>query len=72
MAQKAMTVSDLIEFLKRQPQHIKVAYRCFSEQTLLEEGDIEVTELCRPRPDGWIQNKRPDMVTEQYLLLPGN
>jgi len=67
-----MTVAEYIEFLKTQPQDIKVAYQCCSEQVLLETKDIEVVDLCHPRPDGWIQNKRPDMETEPYLLLPGN
>lgn len=65
-----MTVSEFIKFLKKQPQDLKVAYQHHSEQCLLETKDIEIEELCHPRPDGWIQNKRPDMETERYLLLP--
>ena len=67
-----MTVAELIKFLKKQPPQLQVAYRCCSEQCLLEEKDIEIQELCKARPDGWIQNKRPDMGTETYLVLPGN
>ena len=67
-----MKVSELIDFLQKQPQDIDVAYCCFSEQRLMDEDDIRVREFCDPRPDGWIQNKRPDMPTRQYLLFPGN
>lgn len=67
-----MTVSELIEFLKTQPQDIKVGYSKYSEQCLLKLEDIELKELCHPRDDGWIQDRRPDMETETYLLLPGN
>jgi len=67
-----VTVAELIHFLKTQRQDVQVAYRCFSEQCLLETNDIEVMDLCHPRPDGWVQNKRPDMETETYLVLPGN
>lgn len=67
-----MTVSELINFLQQQPQDIQVAFRLFSEQRLLEEYDMSVVDLCLPRDDGWIQNKRPDMPTQKYLLLPGN
>lgn len=66
------TVSDLIEHLRTLPQNLPVAYRCCSEQCLLEFKDIEIEELCHPRPDGWIQNKRPDMPSTPYLVLPGN
>lgn len=67
-----MTVAEFIEFLKEQPQDLLVAYEMFSEQCLLEAEQIHIHEFCEPRPDGWIQKKRPDMPTKQYLLLPGN
>ena len=67
-----MTVSELIEFLKTQPQEMQVAYRCYSEQVLMEQKEIRVAEFCEPRPDGWIENKRPDKPTKKYLLFPGN
>lgn len=67
-----MTVKELIKFLKKYPKDMKVAYKIFSEQCILEEDNIEVRELCSPRPDGWIQNHRVDMPTEEYLVLPGN
>ena len=67
-----MTVAELIEFLQAQPQELPVAYRCCSEQSLLEASDIGITYGCMPRPDGWIQNKLGDMPTQPYLMLPGN
>lgn len=67
-----MTVQELIKFLETQPQDLQVAYRCYSEQTLLESEQIRIVEYCEPRPDGWIQDKRPDKPTQQYLMFPGN
>jgi len=67
-----MTVAELIEQLKTYPQDIRVAYKCCSESCLLEADDLEVTEGCIARPDGWVQNKRPDMPRATYLLFPGN
>jgi hypothetical protein len=67
-----MTVKELIEFLKTQPQDLDVAYHCYSEQTLLEVHEIKIENLCAARPDGWIQNHRPDLPTKPYLVFPGN
>ena len=67
-----MNVAELIEFLETQPQGLPVAFRCCSEQCLLEVGEIGIVEACEPRPDGWIQNKRPDRPARQYLMFPGN
>jgi hypothetical protein len=67
-----MTVKELVEFLLTQPQDIQVAYRLMSEQCLLKIVDIEITEECEPRPDGWIQSERPDMPKQTYLMFPGN
>jgi hypothetical protein len=67
-----MTVKELIEFLKTQPENIQVAYRCYSEQCLLETKEIQLEMLCPPRKDGWIQNARPDKTQQQYLVFPGN
>ena len=67
-----MTVSDLIAFLEKQPQDLPVAIKMCSEQCLLDANDIEIDELCEPRPDGWIQHKRPDKPTRLYLVFPGN
>jgi hypothetical protein len=67
-----MKVSQLIAFLKTQPQDIDVCYRCCSEQVLLEADQIKVKHLCEPRPDGWVHDARPDKPTTAYLLFPGN
>lgn len=67
-----MTVNDLINHLQTLPKDLPVAYRLFSEQCLLEIDDIKVVELCEPRSDGWIQNKRPDMPSRKYLLFSGS
>lgn len=67
-----MKVKELIEFLQTQPQELDVAYRCCSEQVILDKDDIVIEEACFPRPDGWIQDKRPDMPYQKYLMFPGN
>jgi len=67
-----MKVSDLIEFLKKQPQDLLVAIEMYSEQCLLDTDEIAIKEFCEPRQDGWIQDKRPDMPTRMYLVFPGN
>lgn len=67
-----MKVSEFIEYLKTQPQDLQVAYRCCSEQCQLDSRQIEIVECCEPRPDGWIQDKRGDMPSQKYLMLPGN
>ncbi|WAC75337.1 hypothetical protein OU995_11825 [Roseateles sp. SL47] len=69
---KPITVSDLIAFLQTQPQHLPVAYLCCSEQTLLRTEDIVVEKGCAPRPDGWVQDARPDQPSIDYLVFPGN
>ncbi len=67
-----MTVSELIEFLQTQPQDIQVGIKMFSEQMLLEKESITIEYNCEPRPDGWIQCKRPDKPQIPYLMFPGN
>ncbi len=67
-----MTVKELIVFLEKRPQDLPVVYRLHSEQILLTEALIEIEELCMPRNDGWVQDKRPDMPTQKYLVFPGN
>ena len=67
-----MNVAELIEFLQTQPQDLEVAYCLHSEQCLMEIRDIGVIKACAARPDGWIQDARPDMPTQEYLLFPGN
>lgn len=67
-----MTVAELIAKLQTMPPHLLVAYCRYSEQCLLEADDLEIVEACLPRPDGWIQGKRPDKPTREYLMFPGN
>jgi hypothetical protein len=67
-----MTVKELIKLLQTYPSTLLVAYKCCSEQNLLEADEIKVIEACDPRYDGWIQNERPDMPKKPYLLFPGN
>jgi hypothetical protein len=67
-----MNVAELINFLQTQPQDIQVAIEMYSEQVLLDVCDIEVKEKCLPRPDGWVEDKRPDKPTQKYLIFPGN
>lgn len=67
-----MTVAELIKILKKQPQDLPVCYMCCSEQMLLKPDDVVIEDLCEPRPDGWVANKRPDKPTQKYLVLPGN
>lgn len=66
-----MLVSELIEYLQKQPQDLQVVYRCSSEQDILESEYIHIKELCTPRPDGWVQNYREDKPSQTYLVLPG-
>ena len=67
-----VTVTELIAFLQTQPQDLQVAYRCYSEQVLIDAEGIGLFEGCLPRDDGWIQHKRPDKPSQTYLLFPGN
>ena len=67
-----MKVSDLIEYLQTQPQHLTVVYRCCSEPSVLQADEIKIKKLCAERPDGWVQNLRDDSLTREYLVLPGN
>lgn len=67
-----MTVAELIQLLKTYPQDLSVVYCLHSEQCLMEADDLDVAELCYPRRDGWVQDKRPDMPSKKYLRFPGN
>lgn len=66
------TVSQLIEHLRQFPPETPVAFKLHSEQCLLELPQVVLTHMCVARPDGWIQNERPDMPTVPYVLFPGN
>ena len=67
-----MKVSELIELLKTYPQDLQVAREMYSEQLLLTTEDLSIEECCQPRPDGWIEHKRPDKPTQTYLVIAGN
>ena len=65
-----MTVAELIKLLEGYPQDLQVVYGIYSEQCLLEEKDVKVFKACKPRPDGWVQDERPDMESIEYLKFP--
>ena len=67
-----MAVKELIKFLQKQPQGLQVAFECYSEHCLLEFDDIKILDLCVPRDDGWVHDKRPDKKSQTYLIFPGN
>lgn len=67
-----ITVKDLIVFLQAQQQDLPIAYCCYSEQCLMGLGNITIIDACKPRLDGWVQDERPDMESQKYLLFPGN
>ena len=67
-----MTVAELIEFLKTQPQDLPVAYQYCSDYSLLEAKDIYIEKLSLPRNDGYIAAGRPDRGKQEYLVFPGN
>ena len=65
-----MTVSELIEFLKTQPQDLTVAIDKYSDYELLTQDDIIVDDHCEPRPDGWIESgKRKGKPFRTYLVF---
>jgi hypothetical protein len=65
-------VKELIAFLQQLDPEMLVAYKCYSEQVILEADEIELKRLSWPRPDGWVHDARPDKPTTEYLLFPGN
>jgi hypothetical protein len=67
-----VTVKELVEYLQKQQQDMRVAYRLFSEQVLIEQLYIGTDVLCGALPDGWIQDSRKDKPLESYLVFPGN
>lgn len=64
-----MTVAELIELLKKQPQELQVAYAVHSEFCLMDERDIRIEVACPPRPDGWVARSRRDWPSQQYLMV---
>lgn len=67
-----MKVHELVNFLQELPQDLDVVYEIWSEQCILERDDISIKELCHPRPDGWVQDARPDKPLIKYVVFPGN
>lgn len=68
-----MTVAELIEFLKTQPQDIIVAFEQYSEWAVMDKESIQVVKGPAPRADGWIHTfYREKDDSHQYLLFPGN
>lgn len=67
-----MTVAELIVVLQTKPQDLQVIYCCYSEHLLLDAEDIDITEACEPRPDGWVHRIRHDKPAQKYLCFPGN
>lgn len=68
---KPITIADLVTHLQTFEQTLPVCYRLFSEQCLLglDERDVAVVECCEPRPDGWVEDKRPDKPSVKYLKI---
>lgn len=67
-----MKVSELIEFLKTQPQDALIAYEKYSEYCAMGHEEIYVRTLCEPRPDGWVHDYRDDKPKALYVIFPGN
>lgn len=67
-----MTVRELIEFLKTQPQDALVAFCQYSDYTAMEAEHIDLMNLQSARVDGYVGEARPDKPTQQWLVFPGN
>jgi hypothetical protein len=68
-----MNVSELIQYLQKQPPDMPVAYQCCSELNSLTPELINIEAHQYPRADGWIgRGERDDRATQTYLVLPGN
>ena len=73
-----MTVAELIEFLKTQPQDIQVAYREFNEYQayetacVLSRGDIQVARFSVTWGPEYLIAQRGNEAAQQYLVFPGN
>lgn len=67
-----MTVKELIEFLKQYPGDALVAYSKYSEQRLMEKDEVSLIEAGKPRPDGWVPDRRPNTGAQTYVMFPGN
>lgn len=67
-----MTVAELIELLKTYPQDLLVVQQMYSEQYIITPDCFTIKTLCKPRPDGWVQNYRADKESQEYLGIAGN
>jgi hypothetical protein len=72
-----MTVAELIEYLRTQPQGLPVIDRGHSEACLLEAEEIKIEEHHLPRSDGWVHTystwkRHSEIPKQEYLVLPGN
>lgn len=67
-----MTVADLIDLLKTQPQDAIVAYNLYSDLSVMEPSQITLETHCVARNDRWVQRARPDKPSQLYLVFPGN
>ena len=63
------TVADLINYLQTIPKDMIVVHSQWSEYKVLDLEEAAIEELCVVRSDGWVQNYRPDLPTQQYLAL---
>lgn len=68
----ALTVQALIAHLLTLDGNLPVVYRCCSEYDEMTVGHIQIEDLCYPRPDGWVQDKRPDWPSQTYCVFPGH
>ena len=64
-----MTVAELIEHLKQFDPNLRVVTPIYSEQEILTVEHVRVISLCEARPDGWVENERPDKPTVDYLAI---
>lgn len=67
-----MTVAQLIELLQAHDPNALVAYHRYSEWCLMEPREVCAGAACEPRPDGWVQARRPDLPQVPYVFFPGN
>jgi hypothetical protein len=67
-----MKVKELVELLNKIDPEMIVCYELFSERCVLTPEELKIVDACIARPDGWIQNARPDKETQKYLCFPGN
>lgn len=64
-----MKVKDLIAKLGEFDPELDVVYPLHSEQCIADPEDVQIIIACPARPDGWVQNKRPDKPSQNYLCI---